>query len=221
MAVIPRLLIIGQLLATATTPAAAQRYGEVDEPAFPRGRTIEITPMVGYSLGGAASDSAGDRIELANGISYGGVLSFLVRSRGHVELIYLRQPTTVNYQPLGGSVSALFPASVNYIQFGGEEELGPNERVAPFVMGSVGMTIFDPDTTGIGSETRFSMGVGGGLKAMLGQAARLGLRLQGRVWLNFFNSGGQVFCGSLGCVATIQGSVITQWDFSGGVIFAF
>jgi len=177
--------------------------------------------MVGYSLGGAASDSAGDRIELANGISYGGVLSFLVRSRGHVELIYLRQPTTVNYQPLGGPVSALFPASVNYIQFGGEEELGSNERVAPFVMGSVGMTLFDPDTTGISSETRFSMGVGGGLKAMLGKAERVGLRLQGRVWLNFFNSGGQVFCGSLGCVATIQGSVITQWDFSGGVIVAF
>jgi hypothetical protein len=216
-----RLLIIGVTLAATAAPVAAQRYGELDEPVFPRGRTLEITPMVGYSLGGAASDSAGNRIELANGISYGGAISFLVRSRGHVELIYLRQPTTVNYQPLGGPVSALFPASVNYIQFGGEEELGSNERVAPFAMGSVGMTIFDPDTTGIGSETRFSMGVGGGLKAMLDKAERLGLRLQGRVWLNFFNSGGQVFCGGLGCVATIEGGVITQWDFSGGVVFAF
>ena len=221
MPAMPRLLVIGLTLATIATPAAAQRYGELNEPGFSSGRKVEITPMVGYSLGGAASDSSGNRIELANGISYGGVLSFLVRSRGHVELIYLRQPTTVNYQPLGGPVSALFPASVNYIQIGGEQEFGNNERVAPFAMGSAGMTIFDPDTTGISAETRFSMGVGGGLKAMLGQPQRIGLRLQGRVWLNFFNSGGEIFCGGLGCVATIEGGVITQWDFSGGVVFAF
>jgi hypothetical protein len=222
MAPTPRLLIIGLTLAIEATPLAAQRYGELNEPVYPIGRRVEITPMVGYTVGGGASDSAGDRIELADGISYGGILSYTVRPRGHVEAIYLRQPTTVNYQPLGvGPVTALFPASVNYIQVGGEQAFGGNERVAPFAMASVGMTIFDPDTAGYRSETRFSMGVGGGVKAMLGRSQRVGLRLQGRVWLNFFDSGGQIFCGALGCAATIEASVITQWDFSGGIILAF
>jgi len=221
MPAMPRLLLPGLALAMLATPAAAQRYGELNDPGFDNGRRFEITPMIGYTVGGGASDSAGDRIELADGVSYGGVLSFTVWPRGHVEAIYLRQPTTVNYQPLGGSVSALFPASVNYIQVGGEQEFGNNERVAPFAMASAGMTIFDPDTAAYSSETRFSIGVGGGLKAMLGEAQRVGLRLQGRVWLNFFDSSGQIFCGGLGCAATIESTVITQWDFSGGVVIAF
>jgi len=221
MPAMPRLLLPGLALAMLATPAAAQRYGELNDPGFDNGRRFEITPMVGYTVGGGASDSAGDRIELADGVSYGGVLSFTVWPRGHVEAIYLRQPTTVNYQPLGGSVSALFPASVNYIQVGGEQEFGNNERVAPFAMASAGMTIFDPDTAAYSSETRFSIGVGGGLKAILGEAQRVGLRLQGRVWLNFFDSSGQIFCGGLGCAATIESTVITQWDFSGGVVIAF
>ena len=217
-----RLLLPGLILAILATPAAAQRYGELDDPGYDNGRKFEITPMVGYQIGGGASDSAGDRIELADGISYGGILSFTVRPRGHVEAIYLRQPTTVNYQALGvGPVTALFPASVNYIQIGGEQEIGGNEHVAPFAMGSAGMTIFDPDTTAFGSEIRYSMGIGGGIKAMLGHTQRIGLRLQGRVWLNFFNSSGQIFCGALGCAATIEATVITQGDFSGGVIIAF
>jgi len=217
----PRPLLPALALAILASPAAAQRYGELHDPGFDNGRRVEITPMVGYSVGGAASDSAGNRIELADGISYGGVLSFTVWPRGHVEAIYLRQPTTVNYQPLGGSVTALFPAAVNYFQVGGEQEFGNNERVAPFAMASAGMTIFDPDTSAYNSEARFSMGVGGGLKAMLGQSERVGLRLQGRVWLNFFNSSGAIFCGGLGCAAIIEASVITQWDFSGGIVIAF
>lgn len=172
-----RLLILGVMLGALPTHAAAQRYGELDHPGFDNGRKVEITPMVGYTIGGGASDSAGDRIELADGISYGMTLSFTVWPRGHVEAIYLRQPTTVNYQALGlGPVTALFPASVNYIQLGGEQEFGDNERVAPFAMGSAGMTIFDPDAAGYSSEIRYSMGVGGGLKAMLGQSQRIGLR---------------------------------------------
>lgn len=217
-----RWLIPGLIFAVATTPAAAQRYGEPNDPGFDNGRRVEITPMVGYTIGGGASDSAGNRLELADGVSYGGVLSFTVWPRGHVEAIYLRQPTTVNYQANGvGPVTALFPASVNYIQVGGEQEFGNHEQVAPFAMASAGMTIFDPDTAAYGSEIRFSIGVGGGLKAMLGQAQRVGLRLQGRVWLNFFDSSGEIFCGGLGCAATIESTVITQWDFSGGVVFAF
>ncbi len=222
MPAMPRLLLPGLALVILATPAAAQRYGELNDPGFDNGRRVEITPMVGYTVGGGASDSAGDRIELADGISYGGVLSFTVWPRGHVEAIYLRQPTTVSYQALGvGPVTELFPASVNYIQIGGEQEFGNNERVAPFAMASAGMTIFDPDTAAYSSETRFSIGVGGGLKAMLGQAQRVGLRLQGRAWLNFFDSSGEIFCGGLGCAATIESSVITQWDFSGGIVVAF
>ena len=153
------------------------------------------------------------------------MISFLVRSRGHVELIYLRQPTTVNYQPLGGPVSALFPASVNYIQIGGRQEFGHGGTLTPFVTGSPGLGIFDPKSTlsgaSAGSDTRVSWSLGAGAKYLLA-SGRAGIRSDLKLWVTPYPSGDYgVWCGWYACTV-VQGTTwVTQGQITGGVFFLF
>jgi hypothetical protein len=59
-----------------------------------------------------------------------------------------------------------------------------------------------------------------GLGAKYFASERVGLRVQGRLYATFLDSGGGVFCGFGGCSLGLFGTGVIQGDFSGGVTIA-
>ena len=92
--------------------------------------------------------------------------------------------------------------------------------VRPFIVLTLGATRFSPSVAGAGSDWRFSLGFGGGVKVFLSK--RWGFRLDARAWPTFIAGGGAFFC-SLpgGCLIAFGGSASWQGSATGGVILAF
>jgi hypothetical protein len=124
----------------------------------------------------------------------------------------------VTLRPYTGISEDLGAMTTHYIQVGGAKEMkdGP---VRPFGMGSLGLTIFDPEDTKYDSDTRFSFAMGGGIK-LYSKSERIGFRLQGRFIFNFLSGGIAVGCGS-GCAGGVTGTALVQFEPSAGLVIAF
>jgi hypothetical protein len=87
----------------------------------------------------------------------------------------------------------------------------------PFVMGSVGATHIGNGTNS--SFTRFSFGLGGGIKIYFNR--HVGLRVQGE-WLPILVNPevGTFVCGG-GCFVHLTGTVVSQGEFVAGPLFRF
>jgi len=178
----------------------------------------ELTPYAGWQWGGGLTTSLGE-IKIDAAMNVGGILGIRTSAMQVVELTYNYQKSSVVLQR-GGVVadSTLFDLNTHFIQLGGRAERvsGP---VTPFVLGGLGITIFDPSARGRGSETRFSVHFGGGLRAPI--SSRVALRGQLRGWFSFLSTTGGAFCGTGGCSFGVSGSGVFQGDVSGGLTIGF
>jgi hypothetical protein len=219
----PRSLVLsvgaGLALCLAAAPARAQ-LTEVSEKSF------EIIPYGGYQWGGSFETDAGGtfpagELRLTDGFSWGVILSKLVYGSGAVELTYLRQDTDIEFKTLAGVTENKGGFAVNYIQIGGRQEFGQPGGFRPFLGASLGIGIFDPKNDNIGSETRFSWSVGGGLVKMLSNQ-RTGIRIDGKLWMTPVPSGDYgTWCDFYGCFVTQGTAWVSQGQVTGGLIFAF
>lgn len=177
-------------------------------------QNVELSPFVGFRYGGDLDGDPFDVVpfglELDEGASSGLVVSFRVRGGLSVELIWSHQATELVETGLFEDFR-LFDVDVDYYHAGVAYEwrLG---QVRPFAGISVGATVFDPDVAGFGSDTRFSIGLGGGAKLMLSR--HFGFRLEARLLATDF--------GDDGCHDCYDGGPdLTQGELRGGLIFAF
>ena len=185
---------------------------------FAHARGFQLTPFVGYRLGGDFEDAkTEEEIELGDDASYGIILNVDYEENTELEFLYGYQGTELKPDDLftGESFIGL---GVHYLHLGGTY-FWDYEWAKPFVASTIGVTILDPHPGGLDSEVRFSLSIGGGVK--LFASDRLGLRLEGRGFGTFFDGGGAVFCGEGGCSAIIESEVLVQFEFRAGVIFAF
>lgn len=190
---------------------------------------FEFTPFAGYQFGGSFDTDVGNgfpagTLELTDELGWGAILGFATSPQSAVELTYLREDADISFNPAGtGTSRALGGFAVNYIQFGGRYDfLPPQQKFTPFFQLALGIGIFDPKTEGIGSDTRFSWNIGGGARYMLGEAQRVGLRLDGRLWVTPVPSGDYgVWCDFYGCFTAEGTAWVTQGTVSGGLTFLF
>lgn len=197
----------------------------VTGPAWAQHRA-EVTPFVGYVFGNSVNTGLG-KVGVAGEMNYGVLVDVNVRPGGQLELSYARQDTRFTLEPFTGVKRDLTDVAVNYFQIGG---LGYIEQgqAQPFMSFTVGATWYDPKQSTIedgegrviqvSDEWRFSMILGLGAKYFM--AERIGLRVQGRLYATFLDSGGGVFCGFGGCSLGLFGAGVIQGDFSGGVTIA-
>lgn len=197
------LVAIPLLLLAGTTPLVAE---------------VELTPLVGFQLGGGFETREGDLI-VDPAANLGLVASVRTRHDGLVELLYSRQSTTLELEGVLGS-GDLFDLTVEYYHFGGLWEI-ETDRSRPFLGLTVGGTRLAPDVPDVDAEWAFSAGISGGLKYFF--ADRLGVRLEGRGLLSFFGSGGAIFCGYPPgqCGLTVSGSSFLQLDILAGLVVRF
>jgi hypothetical protein len=202
------------LLATLAVPvvAAAQTT---------RTPRVELIPTFGYMSSGSLSTAVG-RLDLEDGLVYGGTLAF--RTGGGKSIL-------LNYTYFGTDLKAtdrvpIAPDTVlggmaqHNITIGGEQDL-KSGHARPFLSGALGLVIFDSDVRGAsGSSTRFTMHAAVGFKAM-SQSERVGVKIQAKFQFNTVSSDGGFWCGNYGCGAGVTTSGIMQFEPSAGLVIAF
>jgi opacity protein-like surface antigen len=211
----------GLALWLAAAPVQAQ-LTEVSDKRF------ELTPFAGYQWGGSFDTEAGGTVpagtlRINDSFGWGAVLSFLAQGGTAVELTYLRQDTDVEFERVAGTTTNLGDFAVNYLQIGGRQEFGRGGRLHPFVTGSLGIGIFDPQPEGgeLDSSTRFSWSVGGGARYMFA-SGRVGIRTDLKLWVTPVPSGDYgVWCGFYACGVAEGTAWVTQGQVSGGLVLAF
>jgi hypothetical protein len=177
---------------------------------------IRITPFLGYRVGGEFEDAnTGTTLDLKEDQSYG--LIFSKGAEDALEFSISRQPTKLE---ASGEVSSadLFDVDVFNYMVGGKKIL--NRESGTFISGLVGVTHFDPRESGLSSETRFALGVGGGMDYPLGK--NFSFRLEGRGIGTFLDSSGGIFCSSSrGCAMYADSSLLLQFEVISGLTFRF
>ena len=206
-----RLISISGLCLLAALPARAAE----------RPYRYQITPFVGYRIGGDFEDKNSDaELEVDESSSYGLILNFPADAKTEWEIYVSRQPTELKTGGLfvGRPVLDL---DVDYYQLGGTY-LGDGKNLLPFFVATVGASRFNPDESGFDTETFFAFTFGGGIKTS--PENRLGLRLEGRVFGSLIDGGSDVFCqgsGGATCLIEVRGTVLWQWEVNAGLIFRF
>jgi hypothetical protein len=201
-------LIFGLLAILPTASARAQD------------RPVEIAPFAGIQFGGSVQSQPG-RLELEPDLNYGVIVDVRVRKDATIQMLYGRQDTTLEFV----SSNLFFPRrvraglAVEYYHLGGAVEFGEG-RLRPYFSLTVGATRFDPKVEDVGSEWRFSIGSGLGVKTWM--SPRFGFRAEARVWPTFLQTSGGFLC-SLpgGCLAEVEADFLTQASATAGFFVAF
>lgn len=179
---------------------------------------VEITPFVGYTVGGGFVTPEGE-LNIDPSASFGGTLGYRAAPDLLVELAFSRQSSTIQYE--SGSFEPhedLFDLTVQHVNVGAVYEHGFG-GIHPFFGGGLGITRFEPDLADTESETRFSFNFSTGVRGDL--SSRLGLRAGVRGWFTSPPDDGEPIFESEVTDDYIQSgvSLIDQYEFTVGLVF--
>jgi hypothetical protein len=190
----------------------------VGSPSTPA-QTMEITPFVGYRLGGEIEDAAtSSDLDVDESSSYGLIFNYALDPNGQIEIILGRQETTLVDDDDLFLGTPILDLDVDYYHFGGLYQWD-GKKARPFITGSLGVTHMSPARPGFDSETRFSVGLGFGAKLFAGE--HVGFRFEGRGFATLMDSGGTIFCSNGSCLVEIEGDLLWQFEARAGLILAF
>ncbi len=179
---------------------------------------VEVTPFYGYQFGGDFEDAeTGRSYDLDSGPCAGAQLNLDLSDITQLEFYYSHQETELESGGLFPS-DPFFDLDVDYYHIGGTLLLG-EDQWQPFVVGTLGATRLSPEPSSIGSLTRFSLGLGGGLRYF--PTERLGLYLAGRALFTFIDSDTRIRIESGTTTAQIHTDGLTQAVLQAGLIFRF
>jgi Outer membrane protein beta-barrel domain len=190
-------------------------------------QTLEITPLVGYRVGGGFATTVGADpdagtldYEVGDAASFGVHLGIRVAEDGEIELLYARQNTLLGTDALFTG-APLFDLALETWQFGGNYLFSEDgSRVRPYIGAGLGITRLLPEPTGLQDETRFSASFGAGVKVWLGRY--VGLRLEARGFFTVLESDKNVLCQTQGeCLVRAKGSDISQGEARAGLVLRF
>jgi len=184
----------------------------------------ELTPFLGFRFGGSVdSVSTGESFSIDPSGSVGLIFDYPLSPETTFKFVWSLQDTEIDGSRADGTGPSRFPLDIHYFHFGATYSPGPPRKRRGYVVITAGATHFDPDASGFGSDTRFSMAAGGGVKLKLSD--RLGLRIEGRGYLTFVSSSSDVFCSGGGagasCAFSFTGDAFLQGEIDVGLSIAF
>jgi len=213
-----KLTLFCALFVAMSCPLAAQTQPE------PRPWGIDITPQFGYRTSMTVTaepevEGATAKVVFDANPAYGVGFGVRFYDTNVVEFRWSRQDTQVR---ITGVASPPSRQHVNLDQYHIEftHEYVPREWpkwARPYIMGSLGATHISSTATSV-SFTRFSFGLGGGIKAF--PSPHLGLKVQAQWLPMWINPEVKAFC-SVGCVVHINGQLASQFEFGLGPVVRF
>jgi hypothetical protein len=175
-------------------------------------QTVQLAPFAGFQFGGSFVTPSGVGFSLQDSLDYGGGLDFGIAPAWRVGLLYSRQGTELR----GPGPS--FDLTVERLMASLVEEKGEGPGRF-FGEALFGVTRFVPGLGGYDTDSRFTLGVGLGLKRFFSD--NLGVRGQVRALYTFTETDGGVFCANGQCLFLFSGSGLWQGELSGGVVIGF
>lgn len=178
---------------------------------------LQLTPFIGYRLFGSLTDYTGTSVDVKDAMSYGGYATYIMQPGTGIEFGFSRQDTEARLSTPFQGVST-YDVKVNQWTLGGHREFAQrNQSVLPFLNGFLGLT-HASSSDGDGSQTKFMLGGGGGVKLM-NATRRVGLRLDARGYFTFAGGGGAAIgCGTGGCSVGFGSQALFQTDLTAGVV---
>ena len=177
-------------------------------------QSVEVAPFGGVRFGGGLFEASTGRPVDTDGAPAVGVTVDIPWAPGlQIEAAFSHQSATVHLpgQPLTPSARA--QVTVDHWQGGGLQEYGTG-RARPFLTGVLGLTRF---ASGGDNEVRFTAGAGGGVKIF--PAARLGVRLDGRVFATLLDADGTALaCVNQTCLLSLHVNVVWQAELTAGLV---
>jgi hypothetical protein len=179
---------------------------------------IELSPFVGYTFGGRLEDEETDeKVKIKDASSYGVRVAWDHQRYSQIEFLWSHQETELSDNgPL--PEDTMFDLDVDYFHIGGTIVWNQG-KVEPFFSGSLGLARFDPEDSGLDTETRFSLGFGGGVRYF--PTKRLGMVLGARGFVTFFNSEWEVTSDSEGTTARYEADALWQFQVYSGLVLVF
>lgn len=171
----------------------------------------DIGVFSGFRSGGNFEDAVtGETLDLDEGTSGGVVVRIPQTSRTFIEVLYAEQSTRTE---AGGLFTGdpIFDMKVRYLHIGGVYELNDTLN-RPYIMGTVGLTRFEPEGDSLETETRFSLGLGAGYLFPITRNSNV--RFEARTVGTAFNSEGELFCTGGRCRITFDSDVLWQAEVS-------
>jgi len=189
-------------------------------PATSFAQRFEATPYYGFMFAGKLDLVKGE-MNIKDNPNYGIILNFeLDRRRGlYLELSYDRLDTRATFKEYGGFADEkeLFDLFTEYYQLGALYNKQLSQKASGFGFFTGGVARFSPITTEYGDDYRFAITMGGGVKYFITKS--IGIRLQGRLKMPMFFSGGGVYIGSGGSGFYMgSGTVLLQMDLLAGLV---
>lgn len=185
-----------------------------------------VAPFGGYSFGGSSFDINQVDAENAETVNkqsvgieeashLGLMLGIGTNDPGNIYLLYSRQSSELKS---GGLFTPDLVASldVDYIHLGGTLFF-PYGDFQPYITASAGVTRMMPDDWS--TETRFSMGIGGGVEYRMMQHFSVFADLRG--YATFIDSDTSLFCNETECLWRVTSDVMWQGQANVGIKFSF
>ena len=203
------------LLFTALLPVAM--FAQAD---------VFVAPFGGYSLGGGQFDvsqikvntaqtSGNESVKIEESSHYGLMLGVNTKDPGNIYLLYSRQASELKSNGMF-TPNTLTSLDLDYIHLGGTLYF-PQGDMQPYVTASAGVTRMQPDDWS--NETRFSMGIGGGVEYKV--TSNVGLFADIRGYATFINSDSALFCDENECLWHITSDVMWQAQANLGLKMSF
>lgn len=182
-------------------------------------KQVEFTPLFGYTLsGGLEDEDTGEDFEIDDGDCFGGIVDIRVSEMAQIEFFFSRQETSLEFDEGLFSGQEIFDLDVDYYHLGGTYIILDGDW-QPFVVGTLGVTRLDPDASGADSDTRFSIGLGGGVRYF--PTEHFGLYLGARGFFTFIG-GDTIFRSEAGATTiVVDSNGLWQAQLQAGAIFAF
>ena len=176
-----------------------------------------VSVFAGYRSGGEFEvASSGEKLQIRENESTGFSVDWADSKNTMYEVVYSHQEAQLTNTNAPADV--LIDLDIDYLHLGGIY-LWPGKRAQPYLVGTLGITHFSPESGGYGNETRASIGFGLGSRVKLSE--RLGFNFEVRSYSTFLNSGGAMFCGDSGCRIIAASDTLWQYEFKAGLIFKF
>jgi hypothetical protein len=177
---------------------------------------FEISPFYGYRFGGEVQNPlTGRTYRFQDAPAYGLFLDVAPKQDApeKLELLWSRQDSRVDLQGLAGVGKV--DVTIDQIQIGGSIERG--QRLREYVSLLVGATYYSTDD--YGSDIRFSLGLGGGVKYFV--TRNLALRADLRGFCSIVDSSGAFISNGGTTVVAFSGSAVWQGQVTAGLSLAF
>jgi len=205
------------LILFASSWVLAQQTTEPDAPRF------DLTPLLGYRTSMSFEiephvSGTNPRVAFDANPSYGFAFGGHINDEDVLEFRWTRQDSHIHVENVPG-INFRQRVTLDQFHFDATHEYFLDDWrkwARPFVMASLGATHLS--ASGSTNFTRFSLGIGGGVKFFTSR--HFGLRVQAE-WLPIVSDPDAAFVCGGGCIIHIRGDIVNQAEFVIGPMFRF